>query len=625
MRPVALAIQGFRSFRKDTLLRFPKDPGFFMLCGENRVNPELGPNAVGKSSTWDALSWVLYGKTVRGLKGPAAANWEGDHLTSVAFEFERHENIYDVTRTYDPNSLTLSVDGAEPRIVDQAEIDKVVGMNYEAFLVTVMMGQFNEFFFDLPPTAKLDKFSSALDLGRWVVAAKRASDAGSGADRECRRLEQELAGLSGRLSEMRSSRQALMESAEAWRKNQNGLVKVAKQKYEEAEQERATLSKDEKKTAALVTEYGAKLDKAGKKLKVATDAYNELVGRKHKQQADYEALLEDRTKAVAQIKAAKGMTGNCPTCKQTITPKCQVDLVGTGRAHRDFIDAEIGFLESSSGALREELRKSKAAVTSCSDVVGGAERALATEAKSWEGVKAKLAKVTTDVTVAKSNYELAKYVIDPFRDRLEKIGKDVKRLKKSKAITSDALETSRKKLASATRWAKRFKELRLWVVEEALTQFEVEVNNSLVQLGLNGWQVTFDVERETKQGTITKGFTVNIQSPDSGKPVPWEVWCGGETQRLRVAGAIGFAALIRSRTESGWDLEIWDEPTAHMSNEGIDDLMSLFWERARSERRQIWLVDHRTLQHGGLDDCYLVVKDQHGSRIVRKADKKKSA
>lgn len=104
-----------------------------------------------------------------------------------------------------------------------------------------------------------------------------------------------------------------------------------------------------------------------------------------------------------------------------------------------------------------------------------------------------------------------------------------------------------------------------------------------------------------------------MKSPDSPEEVPWESWSGGETQRLRIACSIGLANLIRARMPNAPELEIWDEPTSFLAEEGVQDLIDFFSERA--EERQVFLIDHRSLDSGAFDRIFTVTKDKQGSHI----------
>ena len=104
----------------------------------------------------------------------------------------------------------------------------------------------------------------------------------------------------------------------------------------------------------------------------------------------------------------------------------------------------------------------------------------------------------------------------------------------------------------------------------ALTKLGVWVQ----ELGIK-MHIKFDTERETTTGTVSKGFQVLIYSPDNKEPVPWEAWSGGEAQRLRLAGSMGLASLILDSKGIKSNIEIFDEPSAYLSQSGIEDLVEL--------------------------------------------------
>ncbi len=163
-------------------------------------------------------------------------------------------------------------------------------------------------------------------------------------------------------------------------------------------------------------------------------------------------------------------------------------------------------------------------------------------------------------------------------------------------------------------WVAGFKRVRLYVVETALQQLEIEVNNNLVSLGLTDWQITFDIERETKSGGVTKGFTVFIYPPGRTEPVRWEAFGGGATQRLRLAGNLGLANLIMERAGLRSEIEIYDEPSHHMSTQGVDDLLATLQNRAQTEGKKIWIIEHHSLDFA-FDGQLVAIKDAKGSRL----------
>ena len=211
-------------------------------------------------------------------------------------------------------------------------------------------------------------------------------------------------------------------------------------------------------------------------------------------------------------------------------------------------------------------------------------------------------------------------------DRLTKEDNPYERLRKKAARDRQDHEAALRALerqadAAAERgamlgfWVRGFKDIRLAQIAEGLEQLSIEANDEAAALGLMGWELLFEVDKETKSGSVSRGFNVFVKSPHNDQQVPWAAWSGGEAQRLRMATQMGLANLIRDRTGADIPLEVWDEPTDGLSREGIADLLDALRERAMREQRQIWVIDHRSLDYGNFDGGATIVKGPKGSRI----------
>lgn len=62
-------------------------------------------------------------------------------------------------------------------------------------------------------------------------------------------------------------------------------------------------------------------------------------------------------------------------------------------------------------------------------------------------------------------------------------------------------------------------------------------------------------------------------------------------------------------------LEVWDEPTKHLSPQGVRDLLECLQQRAHSRQLPIWIIDHTSYAYGGFAQSVTIVKDHNGSRI----------
>lgn len=169
-------------------------------------------------------------------------------------------------------------------------------------------------------------------------------------------------------------------------------------------------------------------------------------------------------------------------------------------------------------------------------------------------------------------------------------------------------------VAAVEFWRTGFKRIRLYFVEQILAALQIEIQSAISALGLNGWKVLLATETENKSGTMKLGVQIRIRSA-AGQEGAWETWSGGESQRLRLSMGMGLAALIQRAAGVRFDIEVWDEPSAWLSDVGIEDLLEALRYRASVNKKQVWIVDHRALAFSGFSEIWSVKKGEEGSKL----------
>ena len=609
MKLIELTILGFRSFQQETVITFPLQAGLFHIRGENKKDPGLGGNAVGKSTLTEAICWCLYGKTSRGLSGPAVETW-GSKKTKVQVVLELDGSKVWITRTRQPNNLYL---GEE--IVSQEVIDDLIAISYERFLQCVLLGQFGTMFPDMKPTARLDLISQVLQLSFWSGAAGRAKEKLAGFAREITDREKTLHGLESKLTVEKTHLEESATLAEKWSKDHAVKIAAKKEELEEAQLAESSLETQVSEGASGVAEAHLKLQKAQEEAGELTKRLSKEMRNDLQRETELKAskrTLDKARKALDDLDAQT--SGKCPLCGQVVDTSGSAVLVS--KAETVFEEARLEFESAENDHCRanQEYERMRTHVLEKERDEKAMKKIYTELDQVQRGLESKLDRAHRDADRCQRDVKSLRLEENPYTVGRESLQETIENLE-AKILEEQAFlydfVTSHALLKD---WPQLFKELRLWVVEEALDELEIYVNSSLMELGLHGWSVSFQVERETKAGTVSRGFDILVTSPGSPEGVPWEAWSGGETQRLRVACAAGIAELIRSRTLVDPFFEIWDEPTAHLDEDGVKDLIAYFSSRA--DRRQIWLVDHRSLDSGAFDASLTVIKDEKGSRVT---------
>jgi len=610
-------VQGFRSFGKPTVFKFPGKQGFFLLTGINKVNKELGANGVGKSTVWDAVSFTLFGKSVNGLRGPDLKTWLSDDQLITTLTLHKAGERYVITRGWKPNVLTLQIGEDDPKKATQDDIDQLIGCTYELFLFVVLQGQETRFFADLLPSEKLTIISKVLEIDSWLSYVTKAKAKADLEEETAAILKNDYSEKKGRFETLKDMVVRQQQFVKEMRAQRDQRILACKDKIDDFEAKKAVAAETLDTATRSEKAIRDKIDKLDSSEREQKAKARELGAKRDSANEDY-AVARHTVKDV-QISVDKWdhqeLDVKCPTCEKIISAD---DIRGC----LDHYEAELASAkEMEAICLRKKTeadskylainRELNTVISNLSqmrtklEVIRSRRAALVKEQNACDTSIKEAKKTICDLTSDKRHENQLKTLVAEKKEVFSK----AQELKVQYNQTFEDAEAYRL-------WQKLFKDIRLWLVNKALLELSVCVNNSLIELGLAGWEVEFSVERSTKSGGISKGLTMFVKSPQQDRYVPWAVWSGGEKQRVRIAVAAGLLKLIQTRTMFSCDLEVWDEPTAHMSTEGIDDLLRFLEARASSSEKKLWLVDHRSLDFGGFDGITKLIRT--GSKVIVK-------
>jgi len=573
MRLKQITIEGFRSFRQRQVTQLPQAPGLYLMRGVNEVDPSLQGNDVGKSTWADSVYWGLYGVTTRGLRAGNVVSWGGKSAyVEQLWEISGQDVL--ICRQQNPNGLWLNgkrVDGPD----GERAVRDALGLSSVEFLHSVLAGQFTPYFLDLGPTEKLSLFSDVLGLAYWEQRAQIAKERAYVSEGIVSKLSDRLHNVSGGLTALREQKVEAKQDYAVWEQKNKGKRRKTAAKY-------STLLRTHSTITAELPATKSKYDKAN----VVYIEARENVARLGEQIKAIDTQRKDIEKDIA--------FDRCPFCRKKL-----------GESWRDKLEKELATLDRVSIRTCKEYHKAEAEVSSCT-------RSLEDKRNTVDGLTKRCS--DTSASLRSIENERAALTNNPYDGLLLRLQSDLLAIKKDRRSLSDKHDEASAEQRLWDFWVKGFRDLRLWILDASLAELELRINNSLLQLGLERWTVHLAVERETKTGGVSRGFTVHIRSPGSVDGLPWTGWVGGVSQRLKIASEIGLSKLIADRKGVELGLEIWDEPECHISNQGVSDLLSLLRSRAYEEQKQIWIVSHRVLDFP-FDGGLLITKSSVGSEV----------
>jgi DNA repair exonuclease SbcCD ATPase subunit len=611
----SVRIKDFGVFVDESLDLHALGLGLHFVKGDNQVDP-LGSNGSGKTTIWNAVVWCLTGKTIDGLKGPDVIPWERPkakpEVTVTVYKGSKESDLkrFIVKRSTVTNGLWIN-----GKVVAQERVDELIGLTWEIICHTITLGQGQDLFFDLKPTAKMALLSEALQLDRWGDRSKRASKTVS-------KLESAIAGLAVKLADAERSTQDARDTiadlkarSEDWERDRNKAtdkrdraIKVLQTQLEVAE--------------VKWGEYDLAYDGAETELRAAERTLDKenpkLVAMKGElARASAELIVKAEALDELEAKKKKGMKagGTCESCGQPITVQGNRKHVAELTKKIDALDADIATRKQQLKALTAVRNKQEALCEGLAKQVSmfreKANNVVDDRARAEKSVIELKAGITQLRTMTSEEQE------NPYTEVLQRARDQLKNYKALIAETEDLINASERKKARVAYWVEGFKNVRLYLIQEVLEELEAVTQTLLGQIGLGSWEVHYAMERETKTGNLSTGLTVTIHKAGHDKGVRWESWSGGEGQRLRLIGAMALSEVLLRRAGVECDMMVIDEPTQHVSPEGVRDIADFLIERGRNT--QIFYVDHQVVESNLFASTIMVTKTPQGAHIeVRK-------
>ena len=560
----------------------------------------------GKSTVFsESFKWLLTGAISESQRpGDHVKNRQSDK-TEVSANFEFDGIVHELGRFRHPNNLTI--DGSK---VEQFEIDALFPLSDEAMSRSIFISQFADLFLSMKPEEKSRLFSETLDLDKWIVAADKAGKEISRIEKLVRELEYTLAGIAGSKETAEKTLLDAENDEKAWSKDRRSRLIEARHELAEIE-----ALKDQTEEALIeARSKGNSNDSSAKTelndVKLIFKQRSELLRQADRQKAvnvsdEVERLEQERSKYKKSVTV-------CPECGQKVSQHHIADKWkkvdrALQIAYAEFnsrVDAvteltkNIEWFENRIAQLEESLIGFN---TILQEVAVAAEKAQ-NNVRQWNAAKTKVQSIKEE--------------INPHTAQCDRLAAAIQRDEKREKQLKKDIEQRKTELEIYEFWQKGFKEIRLEQIDTTLVELELATNKHAAELGLDDYYIEFATERETKSGKIAHGFSVMLYTPDSpDEPVPFEMYCGGEKQRWQLASTFGLAEVLLTRAGVSTDFEFIDEPTQHISDEGVDDLLECLKERAEKTDRRIFLIDHRVLNKGAFDGVITCTKDKTGTHV----------
>lgn len=603
-----------------------KDRGLQLIQGANDDDGSAISNGAGKSSLVDAICWVLFGQTARGVKGDAVVNLAAKKDCCVTLFVENGASSYRVTRyrKHHEGKNSLMVEAKSPvegevsidlsRGTDaetQKVLEKILGCSYEVFMAAVYSGQ--EIMPDLPRMKDRELkqlIEEAAGMQRIEKAYEEARERFNVVKNEVGKREMRLDSCQHELDRAKVTHEASEEGYAKWEEERAWRVSEAETACIRAAIELRTAVSQEaaaKGPAELAGKRIAEIelalanhrtleaeartaDGAVRTAELAVDASS--LKRLATQVKHYETLI---TNAATEVKVP---CSECGTVTESMTVE---EFVRHRTEHLGHAKADLAAGMTKARAQMTEVARLKAVAATAHAKVPdvsalSAEHKAALMRVSGHATTASaLSRCGMDEAAAVSALTLRKAEPNPHAVALKACEDRLKEALASLAATTVSLDESRKRLEVAAAVVKVFGPagVRAQILDTVTPFLNDRTADYLSALSDGEITATWTTLTKSAAGELKEKFSLDVEHKKGGDS--FLALSGGEKRKVRLATALALQDLVASRAANAIDLFIGDEIDDALDSAGLERLMGLLERKAR-ERGTVIVISHSDIR-----------------------------
>lgn len=626
------------------------DRGLVLIQGESDEAGAVS-NGAGKSSLMDALCWVLYGETARGLSGDAVVNATAKKDCRVSVSVVDADDTYCITRcrkhSTGKNLLAIKMQattGGETDLTKGTEketqkvIERIIGCPYEVFRAAVYAGQ--ESFPDLP--AMTDKQLKILvEQAAGIELLERAYEIARARHAQHRievlTSQRSLDDAIDKLAHYEADAALIAEQDKEWIKNHSFKRAELAVKLLSSRNQLSIYAND----LAERTVRGETEEELDAAISAAKDKRRFLIEAETKEQ---KKLYENVTHANANVALAYKETKRLVDVarRESDALKNIESRIGEpcGECGKEYCEEDIGAARDLQKKLVERalinLRNSKIELAASESALESAQkrlddhRASLTDTSAIDAEIASLEDKRSDLINLKRQHDNEVAVVkareadadahdrekNPLKAMMERAEKTIV---DTKAKIDDlklklAADDERLRVLDAVMKTYSPAGVRAHILDTVTPFLNDRTARYLSTLSDGVLNATWSTITLTAKGDAREKFQIAATGPSADG---FAALSGGEKRKVRIACALALQELVASRASKPIELFIGDEIDDALDVAGLERLMTVLDVKAR-ERGSLFVISHNSLRDW-IDNVITVRKIEGVATVIDEA------
>lgn len=605
MKFLKLKIKNFLSIGELTVKL--DSSGIVLVLGRNEDSPSASSNGAGKSSLWDALSWCLFGKTLRGIGGDDVVNRFTGSDCSVILSVENGSGAFEIMRTRRSqehgNRLIIYKSGTEisaPTIPEaQAQVDSVVGFSFDVFKTTAIFGQATLRFAQATDKEKKIILEDLLGITVFEEALRKLRT----------ELNEKQSNYSARKSEIDVNANALEElkirMLEAEQKSEQHDKRILAETLELSrrieclmtdlsanENKKNELGKPNDEEETLRKNHSMFLNKRAEIIEASGLTRSEAAKLGAMVSSARDRIRESR-KDISAIGSIKGLP--CPTCFQEVQGEHVERITKIAEDKILEIEAEEVALDEKISKIKEQIKKDDEISNEMREAITQLEAELVEvnkRRKEFLFLEEASNSIRANIERAKITLEGLGKSQNPYSEMIKSFVLEQKSLEADiTKATGDAGKIAiEMQYLKFWDWGFSTKGLRSYLLDSVVPFLNTRANHYSRYLTDGSVRIEFTTQKKLKSGELSDDFQVKAINQYGS-----DLYAGnssGERQRVDFAVSLALNDLARERAKTQLNITIFDEVFEHLDQAGCERVVELLLKES-SRWGSCFVVTHQ--------------------------------
>lgn len=641
-----LKIQNFLSIKEVEINLDNK--GLVLVSGENLDDPNFKSNGAGKTNLHESISWVLYGRTTKGLKGDEVLHKRVKKNCMVSLDIEDDTgDLYSIVRgrkhkEYKNSVLVFkggtNITGKSDKDTNEF-IESLIQMSYDVFTATILYSS-SSFKFTSSTDAEMKKsLDNMLNMEFWNLCQEETKRRIDAIKDNIKTIENKIENNSKNIEILTEQKDDLLEKSKeskiSYAKKKDELLErleIVKNEYKDLEDTSLDLKgtlKDLKVLNTKIAEVAEQIDnfdKIFKNINATKVKMSETSGNIRVSDNNITDLTNKASRLLRKLDDKKALIGTaCPVCGSDITKESLNKATAEIKEELKSIVKDLKLKKDSKlddekalNLLKEELEKFQNDYDerkSFLDKKAKYDQELADiKAKVSQNTRLKEAyersKKQYDDTIAMLEKDILEYsgpYKDVYKDSLENLDIKISNYSTLLSNLKDQIEERNRELKNNEVWLNPFSNrgIKSLLLDSVTPFLNKKSNYYLSKLTSGSIEIEFKTQTENKSGNLQDKFNLDIRNNNGGDK--YIANSDGERRRIDIAVNLALQDLISSRNSKKINVAFFDECFDSLDDIGAERVIEILNEN-HSNKRSMFVTTHNENLKSFFDKCIIMVK-----------------